>query len=124
MRRSSNNHRVRSHSPGDGAVVGFHHRLQVSQLEERFMEVMQVNDAHLWKRRGTENSQEHPRLQVTCRCLCGYQEERSRDEDLCEEDRNGELLQSNVLQPGDTSEVDTVRRSRGWRVGPGSPPYL
>lgn len=88
------------------------------------MEVMQMDDAHLWKTGGPKNSQEHPRLQVTCRCPCGYQEERSRDEDLCEEDRNRELLQPNVLQPGDASEVDTVRTSRGWRLGPGSPPHL
>lgn len=82
------------------------------------MEVMQVNDTHLWKTGSTDSrSQEDPRLKVSFyRSPCDYQEERSRDEDLCEEHRNRELLQSHILQPGDTSEVDTVRRwSRRWR---------
>lgn len=87
------------------------------------MEVMQVDDAHLWTTGSQEqSSQEPPGLQVSFYGSLGdYQQESSRDEDLCEENRNRELLQSNVLQPGDASEVDTVRR---LALGRWSPPYL
>ena len=36
--------------PGDGAVVCVHHSLQVCELQEGLVEVMQVNDTHLWNR--------------------------------------------------------------------------
>lgn len=37
-----------------------------------------------------------------------YQEEGSRNEDLGKENRNRELLQTDVLQPGDTTAVQKL----------------
>ena len=37
-----------------------------------------------------------------CKYVSEYQEEGSWDEDLCEENRNWKLLQTYILQPGET----------------------
>lgn len=53
------------------------------------MEVMQVNDTHLWKT-GSKEEVLTVTLQTEgwCSSVFGYQEKCSRDEDLCEENRN------------------------------------